>query len=204
MAAAKKPVHIPFVSKNVESLVLWRNPKESGIAFGSATAAFLAYVLNPFPASTVICYAVAIASLATFLWAQMGNFVSKGGPPVPAVLARGLSQDEAHKVVDAALPAVNKAIATIGVLASGKDLKLSLLVVAASYSAARVFAVIGPITLVYLVVLVAFTTPKLYELKQEEIDKVLAAAKNKFDELTTKFSEIVSKIPKAAPPKKAQ
>jgi hypothetical protein len=61
----------------VESLLLWHNPKESGIVFGSATAAFLAYALNPFSASTIVCYAVAIASLAAFLWAQMGNFVSR-------------------------------------------------------------------------------------------------------------------------------
>ncbi len=38
-------------------------------------------------------------------------------------------------------------------------------------------------------VLVAFTAPKVYEVKHEEIDKVLAAVKSKFDEVTAKFSE---------------
>ncbi|EFJ52248.1 hypothetical protein VOLCADRAFT_103251 [Volvox carteri f. nagariensis] len=188
----------------VEALLFWRNPKDSGVVFGGATAAFLAYVLNPFSASTIICYAVAIASLATFLWAQMGNIVGRSGPPVPALLTRGLSEDEARKFTDAALPVLNKALATIGVLASGKDLKLSLLVVGGAYSAARVFAAISPVTLVYVVVLIAFTAPKIYELKQDEIDKVLATVKSKVNELTAKFSEVVSKIPKASGPKKAQ
>ncbi|GIL65583.1 hypothetical protein Vafri_19325, partial [Volvox africanus] len=204
MAAAKKQLHIPFVSQNVEDLILWRNPKLSGIVFASANLAFLAYSLNPFPASTIICYAVAISSLATFIWASIGHFVSKSGPPVPALLARGLSEEEAKKFVDASLPVVNNILASLGVLAAGTDFKVSLGVVLGAYTFVHVFALISPVALIYIVVILAFSVPKIYELKQEQIERVVSAFKTKSNQLIAQFKEIVSKIPRAAPPKKAQ
>ncbi|GLI60028.1 hypothetical protein VaNZ11_002093 [Volvox africanus] len=204
MAAAKKQVHIPYASKDVEDLILWRNPKQSGFVFAGANLAFLAYALNPFPATTIICYAVAISSLATFIWASIGHFVSKSGPPVPALLTRGLSEDEAKKFVDAALPVVNKVLASLGVLAAGTDFKLSLGVVLGAYTFVHVFALISPVALIYIVVILAFSAPKVYELKQDQIERVLSACKTKSNELIAQFKEVVSKIPKATPPKKAQ
>lgn len=40
----------------VESLLLWRDVKRSGIVFGGATAVYLFILLNPLPWFTLICY----------------------------------------------------------------------------------------------------------------------------------------------------
>ncbi|KAG2486462.1 hypothetical protein HYH03_014909 [Edaphochlamys debaryana] len=200
---SKKPVSIPFVPKNVEDVLLWRDVKSSALVAGGATGAFLAYTLNPFTASTIVCYLVAILSLAMFIWAQVGNFISKSGPPVPGFLKAGVSEEQAHRAVDSLLPALNKGLAFLGVLASGKDLKLSLLTMGGSYAAARVFALVTPITLAYAVVVLALSLPKVYEAKQAEVDRALAAVQAKLDELMAKFKEnVLSKIPKASPPAK--
>lgn len=46
--------------------------------------------------------------------------------------------------------------------------------------------------------LLAFSLPKAYEAKKEEVDKVIKAVKAKVDELMAKFNEaVLSKIPKA-------
>ncbi|KXZ54464.1 hypothetical protein GPECTOR_4g529 [Gonium pectorale] len=66
---------------------------------------------------------------------------------------------------------------------------MSLLVVLGAYVGARLFAVVSPITLAFVVLLSAFTAPKAYEAKQEEVDRVLAAAKSKLDELGAKFKD---------------
>lgn len=193
-----KEISIPYVSKDVESLLLWRDVKRSGIVFGGATAVYLFILLNPLPWFTLICYALSVGTLAAFLWAQMGNFVSKSGPPVPAVLTNGLSEDDVRKYGEAVRPLANKVLGVLGVLVSGKDLKLSAMVISGAYSAARIFAVVGPITLGYLVVLLAFTLPKGYELKRDEVDGVVGVARNKLDELYGKFNDaVLSKIPKA-------
>ncbi|GIL92320.1 hypothetical protein Vretimale_19579 [Volvox reticuliferus] len=204
VATEKKQVHIPFISKNVEGLILWRNPKQSGFAFAGANLAFLAYVLNPFPATTIICYAVAIASFATFIWASIGHFVSRSGPPVPAMLTRGLSEEEAKRFVDAALPTVNKVLAFLGVLAAGTDFKFSLGMVFGSYALVHLFALISPAVLIYIVVVLAFSAPKVYEMNLEQIERVASLCKTKSSELIAQFKEVVSKIPRASPPKKAQ
>ncbi|GFR49031.1 hypothetical protein Agub_g11053 [Astrephomene gubernaculifera] len=197
-------VHLPFVSKKVEDLALWRDVKSSGAVFGGATAAYLAFLLNPFPAVTIVCYLVAIASLAAFLWSQMGHLVGRSGPPVPALMLRGLTEEEARNIAYEMLPVVNRALATVGVLASGKDLKMSLLVACGSYAAARIFAVISPVTLAYLVLLLGFTLPKAYEAKQSEVDRAVATARAKMDETAAKLHEVVGRIPKASPAKKTE
>ncbi|PNW83154.1 hypothetical protein CHLRE_06g308950v5 [Chlamydomonas reinhardtii] len=200
-APVKKPVNLPFLPKDVEDLVLWRKPKEAGAIFGGATAAYLAYVYNPFNGFTIVSYLLSIISLALFLWSHLGHFVSRSGPPVPEFLVKGVTQEQARQVADAALPVVNKALGYVGVLASGKDLKTSSLVVVGSYTAGRIFALASPFTLAYVVVVLAFVLPKAYEAKQDEVDKVLAVVKAKVDEAVTAFNNnVLSKIPKAQPP----
>ncbi|PNH06921.1 Reticulon-like protein B1 [Tetrabaena socialis] len=193
-----KRVTLPFVSKHVEELLLWSKPKDSALVFGGATLAFAAYRANPFTAATIICYAVAGACLLAFTWAQAATFVNWLGPPVPAILTHGMTEEDARKVAESARPAINKALAVVGVLASGKDLRLSLLVAFGSYLAARIFALISPLTLAYIVVLLAFTLPKAYEAKHEDVDKVVKLIKDKVHEVGAKFNEtVLSKIPKA-------
>lgn len=49
------------------------------------------------------------------------------------------------------------------------------------------------------VVFLLFTVPKFYEVKKEDCDKVINAAKAKFDEIYKKLDDAVfKKIPKAA------
>ncbi len=53
------------------------------------------------------------------------------------------------------------------------------------------------------VVLLAFTLPKGYELKRDEVDGVVGVARSKLDELYGKFNDaVLSKIPKAGQPYK--
>lgn len=55
------------------------------------------------------------------------------------------------------------------------------------------------------VVLLAFTLPKAYELKKDDVDKVVALGQAKLGEVQKKLDETVfKKIPKAADVKKAE
>ncbi|KAG2436095.1 hypothetical protein HYH02_011606 [Chlamydomonas schloesseri] len=203
-APVKKEVSLPFLPKNVEDLVLWRKPTNSGAILGGATAAYLAYVYNPFNGFTILSYLISVVSMALFLWSHLGHFVSRSGPPVPEFLVKGVTQEQARQAADAALPVINKALGYVGVLASGKDLKTSALVVVGSYTAGRIFAFASPFTLAFVVVVLGFSLPKVYEAKQEEVDKLLALVKAKVNEGVTAFNNnVLSKIPKAqAPPAK--
>lgn len=198
----RKPVYIPFVGRDVEDLLLWRNPRNSAILFGLATLAYvgLAYfdVVSFF---SLFGYVLSIAATATFLWAQIGNFVSRSGPPVPTILTKGVTEEEARQYAVSMLPAVNRVLGTLGVIVSGKDLRLSSLVIGGSYAAARVFSVISPLTLSYLVVLLAFTLPKAYESKQDDVDKVAREVRLRLKEAYDKVNDaVLSKIPKAGQP----
>lgn len=199
--APVKPIKLPLVSPDVEALLLWRDPKRSGLVLGGVVAVFILSCLpsaRNFPALIILCYLVTIVTATMLIWAQLGAVVSKSGPPVPPVLLNGLSDAEIRKYAEAALPTINAVLATLGVLASGKDLRLSILVITSSYTAARVFARISPFTMVFIASILLFSLPKVYELKQDEINKVVATVRAKLEELYEKVNEaVISKIPKA-------
>lgn len=198
-----RPVSIPYVSKPVEDLLLWRDVKKTAAVFGSVTVVFLALMLNKYPFITLLCYLLSVLSAACFLWAQFGSIMHRNGPPVPAILKEGVSEEQMRRFSESLRPLVNKALAYISVLVTGKDLKICILVPVLSYFAARIFLYITPLKLAYLVFFLAFVLPKAYEVKQDEVNQVVKVANEKGHELYAKFNEaVLSKIPKAPTAKK--
>lgn len=198
-----KPVSLPNVSKPVEDLLLWRDVKKSAAVFGSVTLVFLALMLNPYPFITLLCYLLSVLSAACFFWAQFGSIMHRNGPPVPTILKEGVSEEQMRRSAETLRPLVNKALAYVSVLVTGKDLKVCVLVPVLSYCAARTFVYITPLKLAYIIFVLAFALPKAYELKQDEVDRVLRIANQKAKETYAKFNEaVLSKIPKAPVGKK--
>ena len=61
----------------VEDLLLWRDPKKSGIAFGGATLVFLFFFFLKMPMISLILYSVGAILLIVTLWSRFGKSVGR-------------------------------------------------------------------------------------------------------------------------------
>lgn len=196
-------VTLPTGNKDVERLLLWRDPKASAAIVGGATLFYGLFALSNISIAQLFATISLIAVVVILVWSQAGAWFKSAGPPVPKLLREGISQDEARIYADKVRGPVNEALALIGRVLSGKDFKLSGLVIGALLLARTAFGFISVLTLSYTVLLLAFTLPKLYEVRKSDADRVLSLIQNKYNEAYAKFDEkVASRIPSQA--KKAE
>lgn len=183
----------------IEDVLLWRDPKRSGIVLGGLTVAYLIanyMVKNPV---VVLATVLQVAVLACFLWNLIAGFLKKPGVPVPRVVSQGISEGEAKDAAARYAVYANKFLGLLERVIGGKDVILTLQIAGALYVVAKVAAVVSPLTLAYLGVLLLFSLPKLYELKKDEIDGHVAKARDSYQDVYSKHVDpLVKKIPRAS------
>jgi hypothetical protein len=95
---------------------------------------------------------------------------------------------------------VNHALSFVNRILSGRDPTLSVIIGIVLWVVSRVAAMMSLLSLAYLPVLLAFTIPKVYELRKDEIDAGLNAGRAKVTEIHDKYlANVLAMIPKAAP-----
>jgi len=190
------PVLIPFVSREVQDVILWKDTKKSGVTFATLLAVW--YVLSHRPARLLSLLSL-IASATFLAWNIAAPLLKRQGPQVPRFLEEGISAEDGKKILDSALLYINPALSLAGKLVTGKDSKLSVMVFVGSFMAYQVFGFFDFLTMALTCVLLAFSLPKVYESKQSEIDSLLASGLSKGKELYAKLEETVfKKIPKSS------
>lgn len=61
----------------MNDLLLWRDPKKSGIFFGVATLVFVTFMFMKMPLIALICYSAGALILLTTLWSRFGKTIGK-------------------------------------------------------------------------------------------------------------------------------
>jgi hypothetical protein len=61
----------------VEDLLLWRDPKKSGVVFAGATLAYLLLEWSHFSLLSIIANTLLIAVSVAFLWNNIANFTGR-------------------------------------------------------------------------------------------------------------------------------
>lgn len=191
---AAHTVSIPYVSKDVESLLLWRDVKKTGIVFGSVFAVFLFFMYTTIPTLALACYTVGLLLGACAIWSRFGKTIGKPMPAMPKVLSEGISEDEYKSYADKAKPHVDKAIATAYSLVTCKDLGLQLKVVGALFVAGKVLCNISLFTFSFIAFLVAFGAPIVYEMNKDQIDEIFTQVRSLLSKYYTKAKEELSKV----------
>lgn len=195
---AERKVSLPISDKKVEDLLMWRDPKQSGIIFGSITLAYLILEWSGKSLLSLGAYGLLLAGGGLLGWSYFAQMTKKPGPPIPKFVQDGVSEEEAKKLVVQAVPIVNGFLGTFHSIISGKDLMLGAKCGAALYLIAKVSGWFSFFTLCYLVAALAFGGPKIYELKKDEIDALVAKGLDQVKALTSQGQSIMKKIPSAA------
>lgn len=175
-------------------MFLWRNKKISAGVLGGATAIWVLFELLEYHLLTLVCHILILVLAVLFLWSNATTFINKSPPRIPEVR---LSEEPFLQAAASLRFEINRALAVLREIASGRDLKKFLAVIAGLW----IFSVLGSccnfLTLFYITFVLLHTVPVLYEKYDDKID---AFAEKALIEIKKQYavvdSKLLSKIPR--------
>jgi hypothetical protein len=133
------------------------------------------------------------------VWNNVAAFAGRqSGFPVPAFLKSGITDAQARAGADAAAVYVNRGLAFAYRLVAGRDVVLAAQAAAALWLVGRVASWFTSLGLIFVAAVLAFSAPKVYELRKADIDGAVAAAASQGKAHYAKFVQpYVAKLPRA-------
>ncbi|CAK9176933.1 unnamed protein product [Ilex paraguariensis] len=190
----EKPVHKVLGGGKPADVFLWRNKKISAGVIGVATAIWVFFELFEYHLLTLVCHILILSLAILFLWSNASSFINKSPPPIPEV---ALSEDIVLGVASAFIIEINRALAILQNIASGRDLKKFLAVI----SGAWVLSILGSccnfLTLFYISFVLLHTVPVLYEKYEDQVDSFAEKIEAKLKKQYVVFNaKVLSQIPR--------
>ncbi|KAF3439949.1 hypothetical protein FNV43_RR18227 [Rhamnella rubrinervis] len=190
----EKPVHSVFGGGKPADVLLWRNKKISASVLGGATAIWVFFELLEYHLLTLVCHILIVALAILFLWSNAHTFINKTPPRIPEV---HLPEEPWLQVASALRIEINRGFAVLRSIASGRDLKKFLIVVAGLWVLSIVGSWCNFLTLFYIVFVLLHTVPVLYEKYEDKVDPFAEKAGIEIKKRYAVFDEkILSKIPR--------
>ncbi|KAG6486304.1 reticulon-like protein B1 [Zingiber officinale] len=191
----KEPVHAFLGGGKSADIFLWRNKQLSGSIIAGITVIWLLFEWIGYHLLTFICHSLILTLATCFLWSNSASFINRSPPKFPEI---AIPEDIFLRIVCAVRHEINEAFATFRYVASGKDLKNFLKVIGGLWILSIVGNWFSFLTLLYIVVIFAYTAPVLYEKYEDHVDtaaeKAMVEIKKQYAILDTK---VLQKIPGA-------
>jgi hypothetical protein len=139
------------------------------------------------------------------LWSVLGGVVKKPPPRLPRLVTEGVAEADLRAAAERLAPALNRGLALAHRALGGREPLLSAGVAGALYVAGKAAARVSLATAAFLPVLAAFTLPKVYEMRKEEVDAGIDAARARATAVyDAHLAGIVRRIPRAGPASPAE
>ncbi|GMH00468.1 hypothetical protein Nepgr_002307 [Nepenthes gracilis] len=169
----EKPIHQVLGGGKPADLVLWRNKKVSGSVLGTATIIWVLFELLEYHLLTLICHILIFSLAIIFLWSNASSFINKSPPPIPKVQ---LPEEPLLEFASALRFEINRGFAALREIASGRDLKKFLTVIAGLWVLSFVGSSWNFLTLFYLSFVLLHIVPVLYEKYENKVDSFAEVA----------------------------
>lgn len=195
----------------VVELVYWRDPKKSGIVFGTVLGVLLS--LSYFSLISVVAYlslALLTGTISFRIYKNVLQAVQKtsDGHPFKDILELDLTlpQDKVREVTDIAVAHVNAAALELRRLFLVEDLVDSVKFGVLLWCLTYVGSWFNGMTLIIIAFVALFTLPKVYEHNKVQIDQNLDIVRSKIADITSKVKAAIpiGKKPVAEEEKKDQ
>ncbi|KAG7484964.1 hypothetical protein MATL_G00055750 [Megalops atlanticus] len=185
---------------SVRDLVLWRDPRKTGVVFGVSLLVLLS--LATFSVISVVSYLLLALLCVTITFRVYKSVIqavqkSSEGHPFKALMEKDITipTETFRKHMDTALAHLNRGIRQMRRLFLVEDL-LAIVMWLLTY----VGAIFNGITLLILADILVFSSPLVYEKYKTQIDRYVAMARNQIDTTLAKLQE---KLPGAVKRSKA-
>ncbi|XP_012529773.1 reticulon-1 isoform X1 [Monomorium pharaonis] len=194
------------LNPKVAALIYWRDPKKSGIVFGTILGVLLS--LAYFSLISVLAYMSLLVLSGTILFRIYKTVLqavqkTSDGHPFKDILDLDLAlpAEKVHEVADVAVAHANAAVGELRRLFLVEDFVDSLKFGVLLWCLTYVGSWFNGMTLIIIGVVALFTLPKVYETNQEQIDQNLALVQAKINEITAKVKAAIPLGKKAEPAK---
>lgn len=190
----EKPVHKVLGGGKPADVFLWRNKKISATVLGGATAIWVLFELLEYHLLTLICHILIITLVALFLWSNATTFINKKPPHIPEI---HLQEGPILQVASALRIEINRALALLREIASGRELKKFLAVIAGLWVLSIVGSWCNFLTLFYISFVLLHTVPVLYEKYEDKVDPLAEKAMHEIKKQYAVFdAKVLSKLPR--------
>ncbi|GFP91338.1 reticulon-like protein b2 [Phtheirospermum japonicum] len=175
-------------------IFLWRDKKVSAGVLGVATANWVLFELLEYHLLTLVCHILILGLAIIFLWSNASAFINKSPPKIPNVI---IPEDIVLAVASSLRVEINRALATLRDIASGKDLKKFLAVIAGLWVLSVLGSCFNFLTLFYIGFVLLLSVPVIYEKYEDQIDAFGEKAEAELKKQYAVFNvKVLSKIPK--------
>uniref|UniRef100_A0A803M326 Reticulon-like protein n=1 Tax=Chenopodium quinoa TaxID=63459 RepID=A0A803M326_CHEQI len=173
---------------------LWRNKKISATVLGAATVIWILFELLGYHLLTLVCHLLIFSLSVLFLWANASSFINKSSPPqIPEVT---LPENMIMEIVSAFVSELRRGLKLLHDVATGKDVKQFLAVIAGLWILSIVGKSCDFLTLFYINFVLLHTIPVLYEKYEDHVDafaeRAMGEAKKHYGVVNERY---ISKIP---------
>ncbi|RWR85791.1 reticulon-like protein B8 [Cinnamomum micranthum f. kanehirae] len=190
----QKPLHNLLGGGKSADVLLWRNKKISLGVLASATAIWILFEWLNYNFLTLVCFALAVGMLVQFVWTNASGLLNRSSSKVPRLVL----PNELFVNIGATVGTeINRFLQFLQDVASGRNLKQFIVVVASLWVAAIISSWCNFLTVVYVGFVAAHTLPVLYERYEDQVDSfvynMLGQLQNQYKKLD---KGVLSKIPK--------
>ncbi|XP_076929213.1 reticulon-like protein B2 [Bidens hawaiensis] len=169
----EKPVHKVFGGGKPADLLLWKDKKLSGGILGGVTVIWFLFEVLEYHMLTLVCHSLILTLAILFLWSNASTFIHKSPPKIPEI---SIPEKPVLEIVSSLRIEINRGLAAIRDIASGKDLKKFLSVIAGLWFVSIISNCYNFLTLVYILVVLLFSVPVVYDKYEDKIDPLAEKA----------------------------
>ncbi|XP_071732223.1 reticulon-like protein B5 [Rutidosis leptorrhynchoides] len=192
----EKPVHKLLGGGKAADIFLWKDKKVTAGVVAFATLIWVLFELVEYHLLTLVCHTLILALAVLFLWSNAASFINKSPPKFPDV---ALPEDIVLGVANAFRLEINRALAVLKSIASGKDLKTFLGVVAGLWGLSILGSYCNFLTLFYTCFILLHTVPYLYDRYEDKVDAFGEKAEHEIKKQYAVFRvKVLSKVPVGA------
>ncbi|KAH7849309.1 hypothetical protein Vadar_016045 [Vaccinium darrowii] len=194
MFGREKPVHKVFGGGKPADIFLWRNKKISAGVLGGATAIWVLFDLLEYHLLTLVCHLLILSLAIFFLWSNASKFINKSPPRIPEVQ---IPEEQFLEIASALRFEINRALVVLRDIASGRELKKFVAVIAGLWVLSILGGCCSFLTLFYIAFVLLHTVPVIYEKYEDQIDPLAEKAMIEIKKQYAVFDEkVLSKIPR--------
>ncbi|KAI3712538.1 hypothetical protein L1987_71096 [Smallanthus sonchifolius] len=188
----EKPVHTLLGGGEAADIFLWRNKKRSAGILGFATIIWALFEMIEYHLLSLLCHVLILVLGVHFLWSNTLNLFYRC-PQFPQV---ALEEDTVLQAALVLRLEINNALEVLREIASGKDLKKFLAVIAGLWIVSIAGSCCNLLTLVYICFVLLHTAPLLYERHKDKADVCLEKAEAEFKKHFDVLQErVLSRVP---------
>ncbi|KAI3815796.1 hypothetical protein L1987_15478 [Smallanthus sonchifolius] len=188
----EKPVHTLLGGGEAADIFLWRNKKRSAGILVFATIIWALFEMIEYHLLSLLCHVLILVLCVHFLWSNTLNLFYRC-PQFPQV---ALVEDTVLQAALVLRIEINNALEVLREIASGKDLKKFLAVIAGLSIVSIAGSCCNLLTLVYICFVLLHTVPLLYERHKDKSDVCLEKAEAEFKKHFDVLKErVLSRVP---------